>query len=509
MTHLSLTRLLSPASGRTMLLVAGLAATIAGCNVGPDQRTLEVSRGTLESPTGWSSDASAAGLSTERASVADWWTVLGDEQLSGLITRAVTSNLDIESARVRIAEARALRGIVAADGLPQVDATGDYRRFRTSEETGEPVGSALESRDNWQAGFDASWELDLFGRTRRGVEAAEADIAAAEEGLRDAMVTLTAEVGRNYVELRSFQERLAITNRNIQLQSDAVSLARSRFDAGLTSELDVAQARTLLASSRASVPPLEAAVAVSTHRLGVLLGLDPAALKADLAAAKPVPLAKGEGGFAAAPIGRSAEMLMRRPDLRAAERRVAAATSRIGVGKADLYPRVSLLGSLSFSAANFADTFDMNARNWSIGPSIRWNVFDGGRIRANISTLEQREKLALLEYQKSVLGALEEAESAIINYAKNKERRERLVQAVESSRTTVQLSEIQYKAGKVAFLNVIEAQRAQLALEDNLAEADRDVTTSLITVYKAVGGGWEKFAPLPEAKAQAKTTTTP
>ena len=468
-------------------------AGLFGCTVGPDAKSVSASRGGLDDETGWSSDTGAAGLKTSQADVSRWWATLGDAQLDGLILQAIANNKDLVLAKLRLAEARALRGVVAADGLPQIDAKGGYTRLRDSEETGQRFGSESErGRDNWNAGFDAVWELDIFGRVRRNVQAADADIDAGIESVRDVLVSLTADVGRVYVELRSFQERLAIVNRNIVLQADAVSLAQSRFDAGLTSELDVAQAQTLLASTKAAIPPFEASIAASVHRIGVLLGLDPAALKQALRDAKPVPLAgTGVAALRAAPIGKSAEMLMRRPDLRAAERRIAAATARIGVATADLYPRITLLGSLAFAADDFASTFDMNARAWSIGPSVRWNIFDGGRIRANISTLEVREQQQFVTYERTVLNALEEAETAIVSYAKSQQRRERVAAALQFSRRAVELSDIQYKAGRVGFLNVIESQRALLAIEDNLAEADRSVTTDLIRVYKAVGGGWE------------------
>ena len=466
---------------------------LSGCNVGPNAKGVSAQRGGLDGESGWTSDVGAAGLKTSPADISKWWATLGDPQLDSLIVRAIGNNKDLALAKLRLAEARALRGVVAADGLPQVDAKGNYSRLRDSEETVQRFGNENESgRDNWNAGFDASWELDIFGRVRRNVQAADADVDVQVESVRDVLVSLTADVGRAYVELRSFQERLAIVSRNIVLQADAVSLAQSRFDAGLTSELDVAQAQTLLASTKATIPPFEASVAASMHRIGVLLGLDPGALKAELAETKPVPLAgTGVAALKAAPIGKSAEMLMRRPDLRAAERRIAAATARIGVATTDLYPRVTLLGLFAFAADDFSNTFDMNARQWSIGPSVRWNIFDGGRIRANISTLEVREQQQFVTYERAVLSALEEAETAIVSYAKSQQRRDRVAAALEFSRRTVELSDIQYKAGRVGFLNVIESQRALLAIEDNLAEADRTVTLDLIRVYKAVGGGWE------------------
>jgi len=477
------------------LSASGLLLMLGACQAGPDYAPAPAMQRDPSAHSGWRTDLGAAKLDLGTARVATWWTTLNDPSLTTLIGRAVSGNQSVTLARLRLSESRALRRGVAADGLPQINAAGDYDRNRSSETTGQPINQSTRESglDSYRAGFDASWELDFFGRISRNVEASDAQIAESEALLADALVTLCADVGRQYVEIRSLQERLAIISRNIQFQTDAVGLADARFNAGLTSELDVSQARTLLDTSRAAVPTLEAALEIGINRLGVLLGQDPASLHAELSAPTPVPVA---GSIAAAPIGKSAEMLMRRPDLRAAERRIAAASARIGVATADLYPRISLLGSIGVSSNNFSDAFDINSRFWSIGPSLRWNVFDGGRIRANINTLEQRERQAFVSYEQAVLKAIEEAESAIVSYAKSQQRRERLATAVASSRRSVEVSELQYRAGNVGFLNVIEAQRAQLALEDNLAEADRDATTNLISVYKAVGGGWEDWKVL-------------
>lgn len=523
----------------------GIAMLIAlagsGCTVGPNYTEPKPTAADRQWAANGSPDASRAGLSTDGAEVASWWRSLGDAQLTTLIERAVSGNQDVRLAQLRIAEARAIRGVVAADGLPQVAADGRYNRYRDSERTGNLGRSTEMDRDFFQGGFDASWELDIFGGIRRGVEASEADIAAAEATLRDVLVSLSAEVARTYVDLRSNQEQLSIARRNIAIQADAVSLSQSKFNGGLTSELDVVQASTQLATTRATIPALEATVLADAHRLGVLLGLDPTALRAELEASKPLPIARsgltgtsatadgakgpaadgvpvsggaiaGDGSNPGAmprltgqavPIGQPADMLRRRPDLRAAERRIAAATARIGVATAELYPKVSLLGSFSMQAETFTKAFDMDARAWSIGPKVTWSVFSGGRVQANISTFEQREKQALVTYEQSVLKALEEAETALVRYAKAQERREQLRLAVLSGRRGVELADSLYKAGRTGFLNVLDAQRSLLGAESSLAEADLAVTTNLIAVYKAVGGGWEggMAVLVPEAKS--------
>jgi NodT family efflux transporter outer membrane factor (OMF) lipoprotein len=328
--------------------------------VGPNYRASQA-----PVPATWS-EAQPAGAEAREAEIAQWWTTFKDPMLESLVARAVQSNWDLRTAAGRLREARALRGVAAADLWPTINTSGSYTRQRASENaiplslgapsSGAPGGSTsflqglkLE-QDLFQTGFDASWEIDLFGGVRRSIEAADADLAASQEALRDTLVSLLAEVARNYVEVRGLQRRLAIAQENLPSQLDTLALTRARFDAGLTSELDVAQAASQLATTQSQIPPLETSLKQGIHRLGVLIGQAPGALLTELSTSAPIPMGPSE-----VPMGLPAELLRRRPDLRQAERQLAAATARIGVAVADLYPKLSLTGSLGLESLKLAD----------------------------------------------------------------------------------------------------------------------------------------------------------
>jgi NodT family efflux transporter outer membrane factor (OMF) lipoprotein len=409
---------------------------------------------------------------------------LDDPVLDSLIERARTGSLDLKLAEARVREARALRGFAGADRFPTVDATGDYARKRTSENVGGPFGGT--ETDLYSVGFDASWEVDIFGRVRRSVEAAEADVGAAEESRRDVLVTLMAEVARNYVEARSFQRRLDVARANVKAQQTAVDLTGVRFEAGVASELDVSRAKANLATTRSRIPRLETGRAAAVYRLGVLLGHSPGALVAELEAPAPVPQGAGK-----VPVGLPSELLRRRPDIRQAERRVAGETARIGIATADLFPRVSLTGGLGLDAGEAATLFESGSAAWSWGPQVRWRVFDAGKIRATIRAREARRDQSLVLYDAAVLGAFEDVENALVAYAQEQDRRGSLAGGAEAAERSVTLAADLYRQGLTDFQNVLDAQRTLYDLQDQLAESDASVTTDLIALYKALGGGWE------------------
>ena len=342
----------------------------------------------------------------------------------------------------------------------------------------------------YQFGFDASWEIDFFGGRRRALEAATADVAAMAEARRDTMVSLLAEVARNYSELRGFQKRLDITNQNIKLQQDSLDLARVRADAGLGTQFDVERQSAQLDSTRALVPALQAAEIQTIHRLGVLLGEEPGALLNELAQAKPIPTVPP-----AVPVGLPGDLLKRRPDIREAEARVAAETARVGVARADLFPKFLLTGAAGRQATE-PSGLTLGAGNFfSIGPAITLPIFTGGKIRGNIEAQKQRLDQALTACQNTVLRSLEETENALVAYGHEKDRQARLVAAVNASRQATMLANELYTRGLSDFLTVLDAQRQQLAAEDDLAQSDTAVITNLVALYKALGGGWEA-APL-------------
>lgn len=417
------------------------------------------------------------------ARLAAWWRSFEDPALDSLIDRAIAGNLDLQIAEARIREARAARGIVAAEWFPTVDAEGGYLRSRRSENTaaGEQGGGGTTSL--WEAGFDASWELDIFGRTGRGVQAADAEIEAAEDSRRDVLVVLLAEVARNYVELRGFQRRIDLAERNAQLQRDTLSLTESRFRGGLTSELDVASASAQWATTQSAIPLLRSGATAAATRIGVLLGVTPESLLRELEQPGPIPT-----GPSAIDPGTPEAMIFRRPDLRAAERRVAAQSARVGVATADLYPRVFLLGFAGVAAEDFTDLFNASSSVLSFGPSISWRVFDGGRIKSNIEVQDARLEQARLEYRKAVLAALEEVEVALAQHRDDQEAAARLAEAVVANQRRVQLSLTRYERGIGDFLDVIEAQRSLTLSEDELARRRQEVARDLASLYKALGG---------------------
>jgi outer membrane protein, multidrug efflux system len=482
-----------PGGGRSVVTGLVLLASLGGCTVGPHYQVPQL----LLPPT-WS-ELPESGVTTQSVKLGEWWTTLKDPVLDSLITQAVRANLDLRVAEGRVREVRAQRGVTAADAWPTINTSGAYSRSRRSENVGtfpsSSVGNdqsssnsqfgSLES-DLLRVGFDASWELDLFGRVRRSVEAAEADIAAAEEDHRDVLVTLLAEVARNYVDLRGFQQQLKVASANIDTQQATVEVTQARFQAGLTSALDVAQAQAQLATTQAQVPTLETEAKQAIHRLGVLLGQEPSALLARLSQARPIPIAALEVS-----IGLPSELLRRRPDVRRAERALAAATARIGVAMADLFPRFLLTSNtVGLQSASLSDLALGSSRFWTAGSTISWPIFDAGKIRSNIQVQNARQEQALAQYEKAVLTSLEDVENALVAYVREQMRRRALAGAVDANKQAVALANERYTKGLADFLNVLESQRALYMSEDQLVQSERAVATNLVGLYKAMGGGW-------------------
>lgn len=414
--------------------------------------------------------------------IAEWWTGFGDPVLSALIMRAAADNLDVAGARARVREARARRGLSQSGLFPVLDATASATKSRSSENG----GSGRES-DFFAAGFDAGWELDVFGGVRRSIEAADAELAASTQDLYDVLVSLTAETALNYVEVRTFQTRIRVAEANIRTQEETYSLTRSRFEAGLSDELPVQQALSNLENSRSQVPVLRSGLEAAKNRLAVLSGMVPGAVHEMLSAAQPVPVSPG-----AVAVGVPAETLRRRPDIRGAEWRLAAQTAKIGEAVADLYPRFRLSGAIGLESISTGDLIDAGSRSWRIGPGISWNIFDAGAVRRNIEVRSALQEQALVQYEAAVLAALAEVENALTDYVQEQLRRSALIAAVEAAERATELARDQYAAGLVDFSNVLISERALLTLQDNLALSDGTVTADLVRLYKALGGGWER-----------------
>jgi len=498
---------------KTLLLsvTAFCLITLVGCAVGPDYHPPDT-----KAPSTWDGQTAVTPATPSKTTIdpvtlVEWWTAFNDPTLSYLVDMAVRANLDVRLAEARIRQARAARWVAGAPLWPQVDATVLYERSHTpsaavTTEGGGVVvagpstslGGSRPFRELFQAGLDASWELDIFGGTRRNLEAAGADLLAAVEDRRDVLVIMMGDVGTNYINLRGFQKQIQIARENLKAQKHNADIIQKRHDAGFVGGLDVANAKAQVATTEATIPLFESSARAAIYSLGVLLGREPAALVQDLAKAAPIPPTPPE-----IPVGLPSELLRRRPDIRRAEAQIHAATARIGVATADLFPRFFLTGSFGVTTSDVAKLGSLaNNKFWSFGPSVTWPIFAGGRIYWNIKIQDALQEQALLTYEKTVLTALKDVETALVAYAKQQETHKSLSEAVVNNRKAVDLATQLYLAGRSDFLNVLIAQRSLFATEDALAQSTTALDTNLIALYKALGGGWEKGEAAMAGKAK-------
>jgi multidrug efflux system outer membrane protein len=449
---------------------------LSACAVGPDYKAPVTAPVVLQ-------NAPAGAFSTANPEAA-WWKAFNDPVLDGLITQALAGNLDIRIAVARVDEARALFKDARLDQLPRVTADGSY--VKSDQQQPGSNGQRVESQ-TYQAGFDAGWEIDLFGRVRRGVESARAEAGAAKADLRDAQVTIAAEVARNYLELRGAQARLAVANRNLDTQRETLRLTKVRYDAGAGNPIDVASAQARLNATEAAIPALITAEKRANYRLCVLTGQRPGALDATLAVktdAEVTPL------IAALPIGDAGGLLRRRPDVQAAERRLAAQTAKVGVATADLFPRVRVTGFIGFLSGSASGFGNSASQAWSVAPSVTWPALDLGGAHQRLKAQEARNDAALANYDQTVLAALEDLENALVGYRQQQAQLVSLTSQAAASRRAAELARIQYKEGGIDFLVLLDAERTLLAAEDSLTVAETGVNTNVVAIYKALGGGW-------------------
>ena len=465
-----------------LFTLTALLVVVAGCAVGPNYQPP-----TTSAPAHWTSPL-AGGETNGPAALAAWWQNFGDTNLNLLMVTAVASNLDLRIAEARVREARAERAMAAGGLWPAIGGSAAYTRNRYGANQFPPLtGFGIPLDYNlYNVGFDAAWELDIFGGTRRAVEAATAELGAAEFSRRDVLISLLAEVARNYVEARGYQRRLALTRQNIRVQDDILKLTRSRFQNGLSSDLDVQQATALESATAAEVPSLETGFQQSVHHLAVLLGQPPGAMRAAMSAERSIPAAPP-----AVPVGLPSDLLCRRPDVQRAERELAAATARIGVATADLFPKFSLTGTVGLTSESAGNWFEAGSRYWSAGPSAQWDIFEAGRIRANVRVQNARQEQALATYQQTVLTSLEDAENALTAYAHEQVRRQSLSRAAQADQQALDLSRQLYRSGLADFLRVLDSERSLYAAQDALAQSDAAVSLDLVQLYKALGGGWQ------------------
>jgi len=457
-------------------LIAGVSLTAAACAVGPNYKA-------PATPPAAFQNADPA-VFTAANPEAEWWKAFGDPVLDQLVGQAFSANLDLKIAVARVAEARALFTEQKLDLLPHVTADGTYAK--SNQQQPGSNGQRVESQ-TYQAGFDAGWEIDLFGRVRRGVEAAGAEAGAAQAELRDAQVTVAAEVARNYLELRGAQARLKVATRNLETQRETLRLTKVRFDAGAGSPIDVASAQARLNATEAAIPVLITAEKRANYRLAVLTGQRPGALDALL-----VPRETDVRPLVTAlPIGEAGELLRRRPDVQAAERRLASSTAQVGVATADLFPRVSVTGFVGFLSGTSAGFGNSASKAWSVAPTVSWPALDLGSAHARLRAAKARDDAALANYDQTVLRALEDLENALVSYRQQQAQLNSLTDQAAASRRAAELARIQYKEGGIDFLVLLDAERTLLAAEDALSVAETGVNTDVVAIYKALGGGWK------------------
>ena len=464
------------------LAIAG-TLLLGGCSltkVGPDYQAPA-----LHLPNEWTaSTSSETAPVTDQIRLARWWMQFDDEILNDLIDQALADSLDLKLARARLQQARASRQLSEAGLYPTVSASAGANRSKNSEAI-----ATLPARTLYDAGFDAAWEVDVFGGTRLGVEAANADFVASQASLDNTRVSLVAEVARNYILLRAYQSRIAIARDNMANQSETVQITEWRYQAGLARASEVEQARTSREQTRAGIPDLEVSLVAAENRLAVLLGRNSGELHPKLAEKKPLPVIPDSVAA-----GIPADVLRQRPDLIAAERTLAAETARLGQKLAQRFPNLTLSGSFGWQAYSFAALGGAGTVARALGGTLAATLFDGGRLRSQVAVQSAIQEQALLTYQSSVLAALEEVENALKNYAASRERFDARRAAAEAARNAAELSRKLYQSGLADFQQVLETQRTQLSAEDALAMADASLRTGLITLYKALGGGWDASA---------------
>lgn len=475
----------------TLFSALGIALFAGGCTVGPDYQPPVV-----ETPAEWSAPPAGA---SESPVATRWWSGFADPTLDHLVELAVANNHDVRIAAQRILVARADRVSAAAAGLPSLSANAGAGRSRQSKAmTLMPVGGVANT---FQAGFDASWEIDLFGGTRRSVEAADAALDAAVWDRRDVLVSLLGELGTGYAALRTAQDRIAIARRTIAADREGLDLARERFQHGLGSELDVAQAKAELDQVEAALPPLETIVAQKIHALALMTGRPPEALEAMLAtpaAVLPAP--------PTLPVTLPSEVIRNRPDIRRAERMLASANAMIGVAIADKFPKFDLAPSIGGEAGRLNKLLTASGLVWSVAANGTQKIWSGGALDAAVDKAEAVTEENRLAYEQTVFKAFSEVEDALSALGNERRRFDSLREAVAANRIALQRSTALYRGGLAPFINVVNSERNLYATEDALAQSDLSLTEQTVALYKALGGGWQVAADSPPDRPVPETS---
>ncbi len=466
-----------------LILVGALgmvALLLSGCMSGPNYHRPQL----VSLPRTWvgvEGTGQPSVVTAEQADLTGWWRQFNDPMLTALVDEALKANLDLALAEARLRQARAMRGVAVGGLWPSATGSGSYQRVHAVAGT-----SGNGSQDLYEAGLDALWELDIFGGVRRAVESATANIEAAVENLRDAQVSLIAEVALNYVQLRGYQQEIVIAQNNLKAQQHTADITHKLYNVGFNSGLDMANADSNVATTESQIPVFETEAQQSIYTLSVLLARPPGDLLAQLSPVDNLPRIPAQ-----IPAGIPSDLLRRRPDIREAEAQLHSATAQIGVAVAELFPSFSLTGELGWESNALHSWFTQTNRSWGTGPSATWGIFEGGAVVSNIHVQEALRDQALITYQKTVLGALQDVENALIAFSKEQQHRKVLNDAVVFNGKAVDLSLQLYAGGQTDFLNVLNAQRSLYSSQDALVQSERSIVTDLIALYKALGGGWK------------------
>ncbi len=476
------------------------AATLAACAVGPD-----FVLPTVPSKANWSGASRGPGVDQRQDPAFAWWRTFKDPALNRLIDMSVAQNLDLQAAGLRIYQARAQLGVIIGDYFPQTQKVGaGYKRERVSKDVGltREVSRFVDfdpTFQDWSTGFDASWEIDVWGKVARGVQAARANLVVAVADRYDLLVTITGDVATAYVTLRELQAEIALTRRSIIVQEDSLRLTQLQFREGTTTELDVDEATAFLNSTKAEVPNLEADLAKAKNALAVLIGRPAGDIDGLLKPNRGIPATSPHVG-----IGVPVELLRRRPDIRAAELRALEQAAKVGVAVADLYPQFGITGSVGVKASDLSTLFTSTAITGLINPGVSWNVLNYGRIRNNVRVEDARLQELLTSYRQQVLKAYAEAEDALTAFLKSKQQVVFLTRSVRASQRAQRISLLEYQAGTVSFNRVLDNQVSLLRSEQRLASVRADAVTNLVALYKALGGGWQSFTDAPLVPDETK-----
>jgi NodT family efflux transporter outer membrane factor (OMF) lipoprotein len=475
---------------QSMICLLTLAFLMSGCMVGPDFVKPDAPVENV-----WTQQQDSR-IKTEAADNREWWTVFNDPVLNNLIEQAYQQNLGLQGAGLRILGARAALGVAIGSQYPQTqEMTASAEAVGLSRNS--TLTGALESFSYpYSLGLDAAWELDFWGRFRRGVESANASLYATYANYDDVLVSLIAEVARTYTQIRTFEQQLAFARTNVKIQKKSLELATARWEGGATSELDPTQANALLKQTQATVPQFEAGLRQTKNALAILLGIPPIEIQHILGPPKPIPIAPPEVA-----VGIPADLLLRRPDIRRIELAAAAQSARIGVAKSDLFPRVSFAGSFLFMTsdkggevtnnASFSDLFSTDSITYFVGPKIQWPILNYGRIKNDVRVQDARFQQFLVEYRNTVLRAMQDVEDGMVGFLRAQEQQMFLTESVKSYQRAVDLAQLQYVEGLGTYQRVVDSQRFLTQQQTRLASVKGAVVANLIATYKALGGGWE------------------